>query len=156
MAGFTFQHVCMIAVGALLMYLAISKNFEPNLLLAMGFGTILANIPMSSALDQVIDGRTTEGALSLLFNAGVDNELFPLLIFIAIGAMCDFSPLISNPRMFIFGFTAQAGIFITMALAFCIGFDIKEAAAIGIIVAADGPTAIYVANRFAKNLFAPI
>lgn len=138
------------------MYLAIAKNFEPNLLLAMGFGAILANIPMSSAIDQVIDGQAAEGALSLLFEAGVDNELFPLLIFIAVGAMCDFSPLISNPKMFVFGFTAQAGIFITMALAFYMGFDIKEAASIGIIGAADGPTAIYVANRFAKNLFAPI
>jgi oxaloacetate decarboxylase beta subunit len=146
----------MILVGSLLMYLAIAKNFEPNLLLAMGFGAILANIPMSSAIDQFVDGQEMEGALSLLFNAGVGNELFPLLIFIAVGAMCDFSPLISNPRMFIFGFTAQAGIFITMALAFYMGFNLKEAASIGIIGAADGPTAIYVANRFAKNLFAPI
>ena len=132
----------MILVGAFLMYLAIAKNFEPNLLLAMGFGAILANIPMSYAIDQVIDGQAVEGALSLLFEAGVDNELFPLLIFIAVGAMCDFSPLISNPKMFIFGFTAQAGIFITMALAYYMGFNIKEAASIWIIGAADGPTAI--------------
>jgi oxaloacetate decarboxylase beta subunit len=97
-----------------------------------------------------------EGALSLLFNAGVENELFPLLIFIAVGAMCDFSPLIANPKMFFFGFTAQAGIFITMGAAILLGFNIREAASIGIIGAADGPTAIYVANRFAKHLFAPI
>ncbi|MDR1651898.1 MAG: sodium ion-translocating decarboxylase subunit beta [Synergistaceae bacterium] len=146
----------MIGVGALLLYLAIEKNFEPNLLLAMGFGTILANLPMSSALDQTVGGEVLEGALSLLFNAGVANELFPLLIFIAVGAMCDFTPLISNPRMFIFGLTAQVGIFLTMGVAILLGFDIKEAASIGIIGAADGPTAIYVANRFAQHLFAPI
>jgi oxaloacetate decarboxylase beta subunit len=146
----------MIAVGAFLMYLAIKKNFEPNLLLAMGFGTILANMPMSSAIDQMVDGKMMEGALSILFNAGIHNELFPLLIFIAIGAMCDFTPLISNHKMFVFGFTAQAGIFITMGLAVLMGFNIKEAASIGIIGAADGPTAIYVANRFAENLLGPI
>ena len=156
MTEFSLQQICMIAVGALLMYLAIKKKYEPNLLLSMGFGTILANVPMSSAIDQSIDGRTMEGALSTLFNAGIANELFPLLIFIAVGAMCDFTPLISNPKMFIFGFTAQAGIFITMGLAIWMGFNVKEAAAIGIIGAADGPTAIYVANRFAENLLAPI
>ncbi|MDL2263216.1 sodium ion-translocating decarboxylase subunit beta [Synergistaceae bacterium OttesenSCG-928-I11] len=139
----------MIAVGATLMYLAIVKDFEPNLLLAMGFGTILANLPLSSAIGH-------EGALTLLFDAGIRNELFPLLIFIAIGAMCDFSPLISNPMMFVFGLTAQAGIFITMGLALFLGFDIYEAASIGIIGAADGPTSIYVANRFAEHLLAPI
>ena len=139
----------MIAVGAVLMYLAIAKDFEPNLLLAMGFGTILANLPLSSAVGD-------HGALTLLFDAGIQNELFPLLIFIAIGAMCDFTPLISNPMMFVFGLTAQAGIFITMALALFLGFDIYEAASIGIIGAADGPTSIYVANRFASHLLAPI
>jgi oxaloacetate decarboxylase beta subunit len=97
-----------------------------------------------------------EGALSILFNAGIANELFPLLIFISVGAMCDFTPLIANPKMFIFGFTAQVGIFITMGIAILIGFSVKEAASIGIIGAADGPTAIYVANRFAENLLAPI
>ena len=156
MIGFSAQHICMIAVGVLLMYLAIQKNYEPNLLLPMGFGTILANIPASSAIDQIVDGRLTEGALSILFNAGIANELFPLLIFIAIGAMCDFTPLLTNPKMFIFGFTAQVGIFITLGLALFMGFSVKEAAAIGIIGAADGPTAIYVANRFAENLLAPI
>lgn len=156
LAGFSLEQICMIAVGAFLMYLAIKKNFEPNLLLAMGFGAILANIPMTSALNQVVDGKLHEGALTILFNAGIHNELFPLLIFIAIGAMCDFTPLIANPRMFIFGFTAQAGIFITMGLAIFLGYEVKEAAAIGIIGAADGPTAIYVANRFAERLIAPI
>ena len=156
MEGFSVQHLCMIGVGALLMYLAVKKNCEPNLLLAMGFGTILANLPLSSAVDQVVGGRMTEGALSILFNAGIANELFPLLIFVAIGAMCDFAPLLTNPKMFIFGFTAQAGIFLTMGLACLMGFSVKEAASIGIIGAADGPTAIYVANRFAENLLGPI
>jgi oxaloacetate decarboxylase beta subunit len=135
----------MIFAGVFLMYLAIVKNFEPNLLLSMGFGTILANIPASSAIGE-------GGALTLLFNMGISNELFPLLIFISVGAMCDFAPLISNPLMFFFGLAAQVGIFITMGLAYVLGFNIHEAASIGIIGAADGPTAIYVANRFAQNL----
>ena len=154
--GFEWQQLVMIGVGILLMYLAIAKNFEPNLLLAMGFGTILANLPFSSAVDHMVGAETVKGALSLLFDAGIRNELFPLLIFIAIGAMCDFTPLISNPLMFVFGLTAQAGIFITMAFAMYLGFDIYEAASIGIIGAADGPTSIYVANRFAEHLLAPI
>ena len=156
MFDFSLQQICMLAVGAALMYLAIMKDYEPNLLLPMGFGTILANMPLSSAVDQMLEGTMVEGALSTLFNAGIANELFPLLIFIAIGAMCDFTPLIANPKMFIFGFTAQAGIFITMGIAILMGFDVKEAASIGIIGAADGPTAIYVANRFAEHLLAPI
>jgi oxaloacetate decarboxylase beta subunit len=140
------QQVFMILVGAVLLYLAIAKNFEPNLLLSIGFGTILANIPGSSAVGN-------HGALTLLFEMGISNELFPLLIFIAVGAMCDFTPLISNPLMFVFGLAAQAGIFITMAAAyFLFGFSLHESAAIGVIGAADGPTAIYVANRFAQRL----
>lgn len=154
--GFQWQQIVMILVGFVLMYLAIGKNFEPNLLLAMGFGTILANLPMSSAIDHAVAGNVVEGALSLLFRGGIQNELFPLLIFIAVGAMCDFTPLISNPMMFVFGLTAQAGIFITMGLALFLGFNIHEAASIGIIGAADGPTSIYVANRFAQHLLAPI
>lgn len=146
----------MIAVGFALMYLAIVKNFEPNLLLAMGFGTILANIPFSSAVTHMVGDHLSEGALTMLFNAGIVNELFPLLIFIAVGAMCDFTPLLTNPMMFIFGLTAQVGIFLTMWLALFMGFDLHEAASIGIIGAADGPTSIYVANRFASHLLAPI
>lgn len=154
--AFTYREVAMILVGVGLMYLAIAKDFEPNLLLSMGFGTILVNIPFSSALDQMTGGKLTEGALSLLFRAGIATEMFPLLIFIAVGAMCDFSPLISNPRMFIFGLAAQGGIFMTMGLALVMGFNINEAASIGIIGAADGPTSIYVANRFAPNLLGPV
>jgi len=148
----------MIGVGAILMYLAIIKNCEPNLLLSMGFGTILANLPWSpvAALVGSAGGGEHGGALTILFNAGIANELFPLLIFVAIGAMCDFTPLLTNPRMFIFGFTAQAGIFLTWGIAYLMGFSVKEAASIGIIGAADGPTSIYVANRFAENLLGPI
>jgi len=156
MFGFEWQQLVMMAVGALLIYLAIAKDFEPNLLLAMGFGTILVNLPMSSALDHMAGGKLIEGALDMLFRGGIANELFPLLIFIAVGAMCDFTPLLSNPLMFVFGLTAQAGIFLTMGLALLMGFNIFEAASIGIIGAADGPTSIYVANRFAPNLIAPI
>lgn len=156
LAAFTYKELVMILVGLGLIYLAVAKDFEPNLLLSMGFGTILVNIPFSSALDQLVDGKLSEGALSLLFNLGIATELFPLLIFIAVGAMCDFSPLISNPRMFVFGLAAQGGIFLTMGLALLMGFDINEAASIGIIGAADGPTSIYVSNRFAPHLLGPI
>ncbi len=142
----------MIAVGFVLMYLAIKKDFEPNLLLPMGFGTVLVNIPFTSALTQ----GETHGALSMLFDAGIHTELFPLLIFIAVGAMCDFSPLLSNPKIFIFGLTAQVGIFLTLGLALFFGFNLHEAASIGIIGAADGPTSIYVSNRFAPHLLGPI
>ena len=154
--AFTYKQLIMMGVGAALMYLAIVKEFEPNLLLPMGFGTILVNIPFTSALDQMAGGKLTEGALTLLFHAGIHTELFPLLIFIAVGAMCDFTPLLSNPKVFIFGLTAQVGIFLTMGLALLLGFNLHEAASIGIIGAADGPTSIYVANRFAPHLLGPI
>ena len=154
--AFTYKQLIMMGVGAALMYLAIVKEFEPNLLLPMGFGTILVNIPFTSALDQMAGGKLTEGALTLLFHAGIHTELFPLLIFIAVGAMCDFTPLLSNPKVFLFGLTAQVGIFLTLGLALLLGFNLHEAASIGIIGAADGPTSIYVANRFAPHLLGPI
>lgn len=154
--AFSYKELIMMLVGAILMYLAIVKEFEPNLLLPMGFGTILVNIPFTSALTQMSGGKVVEGALSFLFNVGINTEMFPLLIFIAVGAMCDFTPLLSNPKMFIFGLTAQAGIFITMGLALLLGFNIHEAASIGIIGAADGPTSIYVSSRFAPHLLGPI
>jgi len=122
----------------------------------MGFGTILVNIPLSSAITQAANGVVQEGALSILFDLGIATELFPLLIFIAVGAMIDFSPLLARPVMFIFGLAAQAGIFLTMGLALLMGFDIREAASIGIIGAADGPTSIYVSARFAPHLLGPI
>ncbi len=152
----TWQNLVMMGVGALLMYLAVEKNFEPNLLLPMGFGTILVNLPLSSALDQLAGGKVIEGALSMFFKLGIATEILPLLILIAVGAMCDFTPLLANPKVFLFGLTAQAGIFLTMGLALFFGYNVYEAASIGIIGAADGPTSIYVATRFAPNLLGPI
>ena len=144
-----WKQIVMLFVGFTLIYLAIKKNYEPTLLLPIGFGTILANIPFSAAIGP-------EGPLTVLFQAGIATELFPLLIFIAIGAMIDFAPLLTNPYMLLFGAAAQFGIFATIALASLFGFPLKEAAAIGIIGAADGPTSIYVANKFAQNLLGPI
>lgn len=145
----TFGQVGMIIIGCVLIYLAVRKQYEPTLLLPIGFGTILANIPFSSAIG-------VDGALTTLFNFGIMTELFPLLIFIAVGAMIDFSPLFKNPFLLLFGAAAQFGIFFTMSAATLMGFDLKEAASIGIIGAADGPTSIYVASRFAENLLGPI
>lgn len=157
-AGMTWQHLVMIAIGLTLIYLAIAKNYEPTLLLPMGFGAILVNIPLSSALNQIdpSTGQAVEGVLNVFFNAGIVTEIFPLLIFIAIGAMIDFSPLFRNPSLLLFGAAAQFGIFLTMIFATLLGYDIREAASIGIIGAADGPTSIVVASRFAPNLLGPI
>ena len=150
----TWKQILMIGVGGLLIYLAIKKEYEPTLLLPIGFGAILVNIPFSAAITQ--PGEPFEGALSLLFDFGIMTEMFPLLIFIAIGAMIDFSPLFRMPKLMLFGAAAQFGIFFTMMVATLFGFDLKEAASIGIIGSADGPTSIYVATRFAKNLLGPI
>ncbi|MDR1742378.1 MAG: sodium ion-translocating decarboxylase subunit beta [Dysgonamonadaceae bacterium] len=156
-AGMTWQDLIMIAIGLILIYLAIAKNYEPTLLLPMGFGAILVNIPLSAVLTQVdTEGNVVVGALNVFFNAGIATEIFPLLIFIAIGAMIDFSPLFQRPMLLIFGAAAQFGIFMTMILATLCGFNLKEAASIGIIGAADGPTSIIVATQFAKNLLGPI
>lgn len=157
-AGMTWQHLVMIAIGLILIWLAIVKNYEPTLLLPMGFGAILVNIPLSSAISQIdpTTGQAVEGVLNVFFDAGIATEIFPLLIFIAIGAMIDFSPLFRNPSLLLFGAAAQFGIFLTMLLASLLGYDIKEAASIGIIGAADGPTSIVVASRFAPNLLGPI
>ena len=155
-ANTTWQNMVMMGVGAFLLYLAIEKDFEPNLLLPMGFGTILVNLPLSSALDQMAGTQVVEGALSMLFRLGIATEILPLLILIAVGAMCDFGPLLANPKVFLFGLTAQMGIFLTMGLALLVGFNIYEAASIGIIGAADGPTSIYVSTRFAPHLLGPI
>lgn len=142
----------MFAIGGVLIWLAIAKEYEPTLLLPIGLGAILANVPFSSAI-----GTPDEpGALVTLFDFGIRTELFPLLIFIAIGAMIDFSPLLQMPRMLLFGAAAQFGIFATMCLATLLGFSLLESASIGIIGAADGPTSIVVANRFAPDLLGPI
>jgi len=152
----TWQQIVMIGFGCGLIYLAIAKEYEPTLLLPIGFGAILVNIPLSAAVNQINGGQEVEGALTTFFNFGIMTEIFPLLIFIGIGAMIDFSPLFKNPRLLLFGAAAQFGIFFTMALASLFGFSLKQAASIGIIGAADGPTSIYVATRFAKDLLGPI
>ena len=142
----TWKQMVMMIVGALLIYLAIAKEYEPTLLLPIGFGALMVNIPLSSAQE----------TLDILFKAGILTELFPLLIFIGIGAMIDFTPLFKNPKLLLFGAAAQFGIFFTMCMASLCGFNLKEAASIGIIGAADGPTSIYVATKFAHNLLGPI
>ncbi len=153
-AGMTWKHLVMIGVGFTLIYLAIRKQYEPTLLLPMGFGAILANIPYSAVLTQ--EDSVIRGALDVFFDAGIATEVFPLLIFIAIGAMIDFSPLFQRPILLLFGAAAQFGIFITMVLATLVGFSLPEAASIGIIGAADGPTSIIVANMLAPSLLGPI
>lgn len=150
------QQVIMWAIGGLLIYLAIKKDMEPTLLLPIGFGTILVNLPQSGAVTQVIDGVKEIGVIDVLFEAGISNELFPLLLFIGIGAMIDFTPLLTNPRMLFFGAAAQFGIFFTFSLAALVGFELKDAASIAIIGAADGPTSIFVANYFNSNYIGPI
>ncbi len=144
-----WQMVVMWVIGAVLIYLAIKKEMEPTLLLPMGFGAILANLPMSGAVE-------AEGVLEVLFNAGISNELFPLLLFIGIGAMIDFGPLLSNPKLMLFGAAAQFGIFFTLSMASLLGFDLKDAASIAIIGAADGPTSIFVAQHFKSNYLGAI
>ncbi len=150
------RYVIMWIIGGILIYLAIKKDMEPTLLLPIGFGTILVNLPNSGAIDQVLaSGEIEHGALTTLFNAGISNELFPLILFIGIGAMVDFGPLLSNPKLMIFGAAAQFGIFFTLCLA-SMFFDINDAASIAIIGAADGPTAIVVANKLNSKYLAPI
>jgi len=151
----TWQMVLMYIIGGLLIWLAIEKGFEPMLLLPIGFGAILVNLPLSIAGTPTVPGYDT-GFLQILYDIGIKTELFPLLIFIAVGAMIDFGPLFKNPLMIFFGAAAQFGIFATMIVATLLGFPLKEAASIGIIGAADGPTSIFVANLFAPRLLAPI
>lgn len=151
-----WQHVVMWCIGGLLIYLAIGKKMEPALLLPMGFGAILVNLPMSGAVTQIYEGAEELGVIDLLFNAGIANELFPLLLFIGIGAMIDFGPLLSNPKLMLFGAAAQFGIFFTLSLAALLGFEMKDAASIAIIGAADGPTSIFVANFLKSNYIGAI
>jgi oxaloacetate decarboxylase beta subunit len=144
----TPQQCVMYVIGALLIYLAIEKGFEPALLLPMGFGAILVNIPFSGVIDQYVEGvGNTHGIIQWLFETGIEaSEALPILLFIGIGAMIDFGPLLSNPKMFLFGAAAQFGIFITIAFAVLLNFDLKDAASIGIIGAADGPTSLLVSQ----------
>ncbi len=148
--------VVMWLIGAVLIYLAIAKDMEPTLLLPMGFGAIVVNLPLSGAVTQVINGVTEIGIIDELFSMGIANEMFPLLLFIGIGAMIDFGPLLSNPKMLLFGAAAQFGIFFTLSVAALLGFGLKDAASIAIIGAADGPTSIFVANYFNSNYIGAI
>ncbi len=154
--NFQWQQLVMWLIGGVLIYLAIKKDMEPTLLLPIGFGAILVNIPFSGAVDQLIsDGKTERGALSVLFDAGITNELFPLILFIGIGAMIDFGPLLANPKLMIFGAAAQFGIFFTLCTA-SMFFPINDAASIAIIGAADGPTAIVVAQKLGSQYLGAI
>lgn len=150
-----WKQVVMWCIGALLIYLAIKKDMEPSLLLPMGFGAILVNLPFSGALTQ----GTEIGALSKLFDIGIgeeSGELFPLLLFIGIGAMIDFGPLLSNPKLLLFGAAAQFGIFFTLSMARLFGFELNDAASIAIIGAADGPTSIVVAKLLKSQFIGAI
>ena len=192
---FKWQYLIMYAIGGVLIYLAIKKDYEPMLLLPIGFGAILVNLPFKAIweYEPVLDETVTKivnqfpalkdyfienlnyvfengqaykvepGVLQILFNSGILTELFPCLIFVAVGAMIDFSPLLKTPKMILFGAAAQFGIFFTILVALImnkifpgLGFDLKVAASIGIIGAADGPTSIFVASKFAKHLIGPI
>ena len=143
--NFDYRMLIMWAIGGLLIFLAIKKNMEPTLLLPIGFGVILVNLPVSGVVDRVVNGLPQEGALSILYKSGIANELFPLILFIGIGAMIDFGPILANSKLMIFGAAAQFGIFFTLCTS-SMFFDIKDAASIATIGAADGPTAIVVAQ----------
>jgi carboxybiotin decarboxylase len=149
LAGFSWGNAIMIGVGLLLIYLAVAKEYEPVLLLPIGFGCILANIPMTGMTD-------SDGLLGILYEAGIATELFPLLIFVGVGAMIDFTPLLAQPKMVLLGAAGQFGIFAVLILAVILGFDLNEAASIGVIGAIDGPTSIFVASKLAPHMLAPI
>ena len=149
LGDFSWKSIVMILVGLILIYLAIKKEYEPVLLLPIGFGCILANLGMGATPDG-------DGFLSVLYRAGIETELFPLLIFVGVGGMIDFSPLLAQPKMALLGAAGQFGIFGTLLLAIWLGFDLKQAASIGSIGAIDGPTAIFVSGKLAPELLAPI
>jgi oxaloacetate decarboxylase beta subunit len=149
LSQFTVGNALMIAVGAVLVALAIIKEYEPVLLLPIGFGCIVANIPMTGMTEGL-------GLFAVLYKVGISTELFPLLIFVGVGAMIDFSPLLAQPRMVLLGAAGQFGIFGTLILATLLGFPLNQAASIGVIGAIDGPTSIFVASKLAPELLAPI
>jgi sodium ion-translocating decarboxylase beta subunit len=144
-----FPHIVMIAVGCTLLWLGISKGYEPLLLLPIGFGAILVNIPLAGMMDE-------HGFLRFFYDNGVLTEVFPLLIFVGIGAMTDFQPLLENPKIILLGAAGQFGIFLTLLLALALGFDKLDAVAVAIIGACDGPTAIYVSSKFAPHLLGAV
>jgi sodium ion-translocating decarboxylase beta subunit len=158
----TWGNVVMMTIGGILIYLAIVKDYEPMLLLPIGVGTILANLPLTGMTAGIRELQLHQplpeelGLFGILYQAGIHNELFPLLIFVGVGAMTDFGPLLENPKLALMGAAGQFGIFGAMLLALAVGFPLKEAATIGIIGAADGPTAIYVATVLAPSLMAPV
>jgi len=152
--GLEWGNLAMIAVGVLLMYLAIYKGFEPLLLLPIGFGAVLANLPFAPIMNPPTDGMP--GGLLYYLYFGVEKEIFPPLIFLGVGAMTDFGPLLANPSTLLLGAAAQVGVFIAMFIAKALGFTLSQAAAIGIIGGADGPTAIYTAMKLAPELLGPI
>jgi len=147
--NFTVGNAVMITTALILIYLAVFQQIEPVLLLPIGFGCLLANIPLAGM-------TAAEGILGVLYNAGIKTELFPLLIFVGVGAMIDFSPLLAQPRMALLGAAGQFGIFGTLLLATLLGFPLNQAASIGVIGAIDGPTSIFVATKLAPELLAPI
>ena len=148
LTNFTLGNALMISISLVLIYLAIAKEIEPVLLLPIGFGCLLANIPLSGM-------TASEGMMGALYG-GIKTEIFPLLIFVGVGAMIDFSPLLSQPKMALLGAAGQFGIFGTLILAIVLGFPLNQAASIGVIGAIDGPTSIYVASKLAPELLAPI
>lgn len=161
LSNFTAGNAMMMAIGAALIYLAIAREYEPVLLLPIGFGCILANIPLAGltagAGTPAISGMSpVSGIMNVLYQAGISTELFPLLIFIGVGAMIDFSPLLAQPKLVLLGAAGQFGIFGTLILAILLGFPLNQAASIGVIGAIDGPTSIFVASKLAPELLAPI
>jgi oxaloacetate decarboxylase beta subunit len=145
----TWKMVVMILAGGVLIYLGIAKDYEPVLLLPIGFGAIVANLPLSGIADE-------GGLLRVLYDIGIKTEIFPLLLFIGLGAMTDFGPLLENPKMALLGAAGHIGIFVTLLLALGLGFDLFQAGSISVIGTMDGPTAIYVAARLAPEMLAPI
>jgi carboxybiotin decarboxylase len=179
LAGFThltWQSIVMIIIGLILLYLGIAKDYEPLLLVPIGFGCVLANLPLTElihvpremyvfhdSVQQVLgmplqagQHLVDQGILDVLYNAGIGNELFPCLLFIGIGAMTDFGPLLQNPRILLLGGAGQFGIFLTLLLSLAIGYDKMEAICIAIIGACDGPTSIYMTTKFNPALLGPI
>ena len=145
----TLAHLLMILIGCLLLYLGIGRGIEPLLFVPIGFGTILVNIPLAAVMEE-------GGFLRTLYNMGIITELFPILIFIGIGAMTDFSPLLENPKILLLGAAGQFGIFLTLLLALLLGYSQLESLSIGIIGACDGPTAIYVTSNYAPHLLGSV
>ena len=154
----TWQQAVMYVVGIILIWLAVKKEYEPSLLLPLGFGAILVNLPYSGVVDQMVQGKIpAAGIIEWLFKTGIEaSEAMPILLFIGIGAMIDFGPLLSQPVLFLFGAAAQFGIFAAILIACLMGFDLRDAASIGIIGAADGPTSILVSQVLGSRYIGPI